>query len=70
MGYWSSALEDRISTIVGRHIGDQEIFSTRSRLSREGRYIAITCVIEANSRAQLDAIYMDLNSEPDVLMTL
>ena len=63
-------MEDRISTIVGRHVGDEEILGTRSSLSREGRYIAITCVIEANSRAQLDAIYMDLNSDPDVLMTL
>ena len=70
MGHWSSELESQVSRIVSRHLSDGEILSIRSSLSREGRYIAITCVIEANNRAQLDAIYMDLNSEPDVLMTL
>ncbi len=67
---WSAELEDRVSTIIDRHLGGCAVLGTSSRLSRGGRYISITCLIEAQSREQSDAIYIDLHSEPDVLMTL
>ena len=70
MGRWSAELEDRVSSIIDRHLEGCAVLGTSSRVSRGGRYISITCLIEAQSREQLDAIYMDLNSEPDVLMTL
>jgi len=55
---------------VNRHLGGAPILGTRARCSRQGRYVSVTCVIHAASREQLDAIYLDLNSEPEVLMTL
>ena len=70
MGRWSAELEDRVSSIVDRHLDGSGILGTSSRLSREGNYISVTCVIKARSRAQLDAIYMDLNSEEDIFMKL
>ena len=70
MGRWSDELEGRISSIIGRHLDGSVVLRTSSRLSQGGRYISITCLIEAQSREQVDAIYMDLNSEADVLMTL
>ena len=41
-----------------------------SRPSKGGNYTAVTVVIEAHSRQQLDAIYLDLNRSPHILMTL
>ncbi len=70
MGRQSPEFESQISTIVNRHLSGALILDTRARCSRQGRYVSVTCVIHAASREQLDAIYLDLNSEPEVLMTL
>ena len=70
MGRQSLEFESQISAIVNRHLSGVPILGTRSRCSRQGRYVSVTCVIHTVSREQLDAIYLDLNSEPEVLMTL
>ena len=70
MGRQSTEFESQIFAIVNRHLSGAPILSTRARCSRQGRYVSVTCVIHAASREQLDAIYLDLNSEPEVLMTL
>ena len=70
MGRQSPEFEGQISSIVNRHLGGAPILGTRVRCSRQDRYVSVTCVIHAASREQLDAIYLDLNSEPEVLMTL
>jgi putative lipoic acid-binding regulatory protein len=41
-----------------------------SRPSKAGTYTSVTVMIEATSRAQLDAIYQGLTDHPDVLMAL
>ena len=38
--------------------------------NRGGKWISVTVVIEATSKAQLDAIYQDLTDCADVLMAL
>ena len=70
MGLQSPEFEGQISAIVNRHLTGAPILGTHARCSRQGRYVSVTCVIHAASRKQLDAIYLDLNSEPEVLMTL
>ena len=70
LGRQSPEFEGQISTIVNRHLSGASILGTRARCSRQGRYVSVTCVIHAASREQLDAIYLDLNSEPGVLITL
>ena len=45
-------------------------FDDRVRESGSSKYVSVSCTIEATSRQQLDAIYMDLNSENDILLTL
>ena len=70
MGRQSPEFEGQISAIVNRHLSGAPILGTRARCSQQGRYVSVTCVIRAASREQLDAIYLDLNSEPGVLMTL
>ena len=70
MGRRSPEFEGQVSAIVNRHLSGAPILGTSARCSRQGRYVSVTCVIHAASREQLDAIYLDLNSEPKVLMTL
>ena len=70
MGRQSPEFENQIYAIVNRHLSGASILGTRARCSRQGRYVSVTCVIHAVSRKQLDAIYLDLNSEPEVWMTL
>ena len=70
MGQQSPDFKGQISTIVNRHLSGAPILGTRSRCSRQGRYVSVTCVIHAVNHEQLNAIYLDLNSEPEVLMTL
>lgn len=56
--------------IVRRHVIDIKEGAVTSKPSREGKYTAVTVVIEATSREQLDAIYQGLTDCPDVLMAL
>lgn len=56
--------------IVRRHVEDIREGAVTSRPSKAGTYISVTVMIEATSRAQLDAIYQGLTDHPDVLMAL
>lgn len=67
------AAEDFDSLVVGlvrRHSPDIHEGAVHTRLSRRGNYMSVTVTIEAHSRAQLDAIYMDLTSDDRVLVAL
>lgn len=65
--------EDFDSLVVGlvrRHSPDLREGAVKTRLSQGGKYISVTVTIQARSRAQLDAIYMDLTAHERVLMAL
>lgn len=70
MGRTSPELDVSIVEIVRRHSPDLREGAVTSRPSKGGNYTAITLVIEASSRQQLDAIYQDLTASPHVLMAL
>ncbi len=70
MGAYSVRFEAIVQAIVSRHIGPRDLLRTRARVSRNGRYVSLTCIIRAQSRTQLDTIYRELSACPDVLMTL
>ena len=70
MGRCDTLFETRVYDIVGRHLGGVPIVQTVTRESTGGRYVSVTCTIEAISREQLDSIYLDLHSEVDILVTL
>jgi len=70
MGKSSPELDLLVVEIVRRHTPNLGEGAVTSRPSRGGNYTAITVVIEAHSRQQLDAIYLDLNRSPHILMTL
>ncbi|CAG7857568.1 hypothetical protein MCAMS1_02442 [biofilm metagenome] len=56
--------------IIRRHAPDIQEQAVTSRPSKDGNYLAVTVVVQATSKQQLDAIYQDLTSNPQVLMTL
>jgi uncharacterized protein len=63
-------IDTTMVALVRVHAPDLHDYDIRSRESNAGKYLAITVVVTATSRAQLDAIYQDLSAHPDVIMAL
>jgi len=63
-------LDATVVEIIRRHVDDLSENAVRTRSSKGGKFISITVEIEAQSKAQLDAIYMDLTACPDIIMSL
>jgi putative lipoic acid-binding regulatory protein len=70
MGKTSSALDLVVVEIIRRHAPDLHEGAVTTRASKDGNYIAVTILVEASSKQQLDAIYQDLTDHPYVLMAL
>lgn len=70
MGLASDELEMQVLEIVRRHAPELTRGALRSRPSSNGKYLSVTVTVHAHSRAQLDAIYMDLTACQQVLMAL
>lgn len=70
MGKSDLELDLLIIEIVRRHVDDVNADAVTTRPSKDGNYIAVTVIIEASSKQQLDAIYQDLTDHPHVLMAL
>lgn len=69
-GRASPELKALVLAIVRRHAPETEDSQISLRASTKGTYEAITITIQAQSKAQLDAIYMDLTASPVILMAL
>jgi putative lipoic acid-binding regulatory protein len=70
MGIDDGRFHEVVIAIIRRHSDRIREDSVRTRPSRAGRYVSVSVVIEAESRAQLDAIYADLTAHDKVLMRL
>jgi putative lipoic acid-binding regulatory protein len=70
MGKNTDELYPVVSAIMERHVPGLDGVTFESRLSSGDKYLSITVMLTAQSRAQLDAIYLDLNGHALVLMTL
>lgn len=70
MGRSGTELKSTVLEIVSRHaeLSDEE--AVRENNSRAGNFVSVTVVIEATSKDQLDAIYMELTDCESVLMAL
>lgn len=69
-GIASDEFEKTVITIIRHDVRELRENALHSRLSKDGKYLALTITITAESREQLDNIYRALNSSPLVLMTL
>jgi putative lipoic acid-binding regulatory protein len=70
MGRHGSDLRALTQAIIERHAGPQPESSIRTRTSTDGNFLALTYLVRATSREQLDAIYRELTACKSVLMAL
>jgi uncharacterized protein len=70
MGRHDSDLRALTQGIIERHAGPVAESSVRTRTSADGNFLALTYLVRANSREQLDAIYRELTACKSVLMAL
>jgi len=70
LGRTEEGFAQTILEVVLRHAPDFDSASMGMRASREGNYLSLTCVVNATSREQLDALYRELSSHPMVAMVL
>jgi len=70
MGLNTVALYPAIHSILKKHIPDLDEAAFTSKLSSSEKYLSITVTFTAQSRAQLDGLYQELNDHELVLMTL
>ena len=65
--------DDFAQTIVGvvqKHAPDYDARTLEMRASTAGKYLSLTCTVNATSREQLDELYRELSSHPMVTMVL
>jgi putative lipoic acid-binding regulatory protein len=70
MGLNSPGFEETVVQIVRRHCSDLNEGCSRTRPSKNGKWVSVTVTMIATSKAQLDAIYMDLTAHEDVTMSI
>lgn len=70
MGLASETLHMTVLEVVQRHAPEADENALKSRPSSNGKYVSITITIKAQSREQLDAIYLELTACEQVLMAL
>ena len=62
--------EVTVLTIVRKHVPDITEGAFKSRPSSNGKYVSITATIQAESKDQIDNIYIELTGHELVLMAL
>jgi len=70
MGLNQLDFEPQVVDVVRRHAPDLDDTTIEVRQSRAGKYLSVTVTIRAQSRAQLDAIYIELTAHPLVKVVL
>ncbi len=70
MGRHDSNLRALTQAIIERHAGPVPDSDVRTRTSADGNFLALTYMVLATSREQLDAIYQELTVCKSVLMAL
>lgn len=70
MGRNDGSFEELVTLLVKQHVGELPADAVRTRASTNGSYLAVTVQLQAQSRAQLDALYAALSEHPKVLMAL
>lgn len=70
MGRDTESFRTLTLAIIERHAGPLNAGQITERMSREGKFLALTYTIRAESREQLDRIYQDLTDSGVVLVAL
>ena len=70
MGHTRAGFAQAILEVINRHAPDFNGATMDMKSSKHGKYLSITCVINATSRVQVDALYQELCDHPMVVMVL
>ena len=70
MGRKEGGFASAVLAIVRRHAPDFDPSTVQTRPSRQGKYLSLTCTINATSREQLDALYQELCDHRSVVLVL
>jgi putative lipoic acid-binding regulatory protein len=70
MGLADGHFEALVIEIVSRHAPRPEPRDVSTRLSSGGKWVSVTLTVEAESRAQLDAIYCDLTAHESIVWVI
>lgn len=70
LGHTRAGFAQAMLEVISRHAPDFNGATLEMKSSKHGKYLSITCVINATSRAQLDALYQELCDHPMVVMVL
>jgi putative lipoic acid-binding regulatory protein len=70
MGIVSEDFDMLVVEIVRRHCQDLTEGCVKTRMSSGGKYMSVTVTFTAESRAQLDALYAELNQHEQIKMVL
>lgn len=70
MGRRSDDFRSLVLGIVQKHAGSIDAAAIVERPSKDGNYLSLTITLRAESKAQLDALYLELTSCQRVLVAL
>ena len=70
MGKNQAGFAHAVIQIVMRHAPNFDPASMEMKSSKKGKYLSLTCIIQATSRNQLDELYRELCDHPTVVMVL
>ncbi len=63
-------LRETLDAILTRHAGPSALARVSERPSRQANFVGVTYVIQAQSEAQIAALFADLKTCSEVLMVL
>jgi len=69
-GTTSNEFPDIVLDIMRKHVPKLSDTALQNRLSKDGKYSALSITFMAENREQLDAIYRELTRHPSILMVL
>jgi len=70
MGRNTDDFRSLVLGIVRKHMGEVDTAQIEERPSRDGNYLGLTYTVRAESRQQLDNLYLELTSCEKVLIVL
>ncbi len=70
IGFQRSGYAQSILDVVKRHAPEYDGTEMEMRPSSKGKYLSLTCTIQATSQTQLDALYQELCDHPMVVKVL
>lgn len=70
IGHGEADFPALVVELVRTHVADLDETQITIRASRTGRYQALSVLIHAQDRAQLDALYQTLSGHPRITMVL